>query len=271
MRAYVISLHGEDHPRNAELFQLLQRNSILPSLIQAINGKTLAAATYFSLVQCYLWSDQRLLTPSELGCALSHKRAYEEFLTTTDDCALFLEDDALLSDPACRDIMRLVRVGLHNKGYVHLGGFEGDKPRYYQHIRGVVVHNEPKAFWIPPWELSTLTGTVGYVASRWIASMLRDSLAQNQHLIDNFYYVYQRFPKFRLYYSNIVGHPPNLSASSIERERLRIRSLGGNGENIWSVTAALKRSFLYRKRRIVQTIERRAHRNHTELVFPPEN
>jgi glycosyl transferase family 25 len=271
MRAYVISLHGEDHPRNAELFQVLQRNSILPSLIRAINGKTLAAATYFSLVQCYLWSNQRLLTPSELGCALSHKKAYEELLKTPDDCALFLEDDALLSDSACRDVLHLVEVGLHNKGYVHLGGFEGDRPRCYRHIRGIVVLDEPKTFWIPPCELDTLTGTVGYVASRWIASMLRDSLAENPHIVDNFDYVYQRFPKFRLYYSNIVGHPTNFTASSIEQERLSIRSLGGNGENIWSVTAALKRSFLFRKRRVVQTIERRARRYQTQLVFTPDN
>lgn len=38
----------------------------------------------------------RVLTAGELGCALSHVRAYEQFLAGREDFALILEDDAVL-------------------------------------------------------------------------------------------------------------------------------------------------------------------------------
>lgn len=38
----------------------------------------------------------RTLTAGELGCALSHVRAYEHLLASSDDFALILEDDAVL-------------------------------------------------------------------------------------------------------------------------------------------------------------------------------
>lgn len=38
----------------------------------------------------------RVLTPGELGCALSHARAYEQVLGGEDEFALILEDDAVL-------------------------------------------------------------------------------------------------------------------------------------------------------------------------------
>ncbi|MBP6131341.1 glycosyltransferase family 25 protein [Thauera sp.] len=51
----------------------------------------------------------RVLTPGELGCAMSHVRAYEEFLGSRHDFALILEDDAVLL-PDAADLLASARM-----------------------------------------------------------------------------------------------------------------------------------------------------------------
>ncbi len=47
----------------------------------------------------------RLLTRNEIGCALSHRKAYHEIITSRFDAAIILEDDAI-PEPECLDLIR---------------------------------------------------------------------------------------------------------------------------------------------------------------------
>lgn len=66
--------------------------------IEAVSGSRLSADERTSVADERRSEKQygRVLTSGELGCAMSHVRAYEQFLCSTQEFALILEDDAVL-------------------------------------------------------------------------------------------------------------------------------------------------------------------------------
>jgi len=266
MHAYVISLHGEEDARNRALLALLERNGITSQLIEAIDGKKIEAATYFTQTQNYLWSKQRLVTPSELGCALSHKKAYEEFLRSGESAALFFEDDVILTDRACDEIHCLARLGYQEEGYVHLGGLEGAPPAHIG-IRGRLVNERPRTFKIFPYDLRLLRRTVGYLISRDIAEKCVSALNGFMQIMDDFECLTQNAGIENFYFADIVSHPPTFAVSALQDERLTLWASPAFRGNPWGVRAALARSFNVRKRRLVDAATRLFDRRLSVPVF----
>lgn len=65
------------------------------------------------VVRFRFWlANARRIIPAEVGCALSHQRAYARFLNSSAACALILEDDVLLDRPRLDAALAYARVHL---------------------------------------------------------------------------------------------------------------------------------------------------------------
>lgn len=97
----VISLpHSQD--RQAHISEQMQRLGLQYEFIEAIDGRSISeekmAALDVDVSGSPILMPTRHLTKGEIGCALSHRRAYRRIV---DDCvplACILEDDAVLTD-----------------------------------------------------------------------------------------------------------------------------------------------------------------------------
>jgi glycosyl transferase family 25 len=218
MRAYVISVKGDEDENNKRLCSLLKSHGYIVSLVEGVYGPALDAQTYFFAIQDYFGASNRLLSPSELGCTLSHKKAYDDFITTDDECALFIEDDAIIDDAALTSIAKLAHTELHRHGWVHLGGQEGLEQSFMK-VGGSIVNRDPMVFKVYREDLEWLYRTVGYVISREIAGKLSAALITHAFAIDDFVYMNKVAGINNYYFSKIIRHPANLEASAIQAER----------------------------------------------------
>jgi len=218
MNAYIISLYAKESDKNRLLFSILEKNGFKAHLINAINGPLLDAKTYFFLTQKYFKSTKKLLTPSELGCSLSHKIALEEILRAGVSSALVLEDDVILDDAACTELKKIINQNFTADGFVHLGGQEGLESNF-RNLGGIQVNDHPKVFEVNPDDLCWLHRTVGYLISSKNAEKILNLLNDHPVLIDDFSYIRIKTGISKFYFSKIVGHPSDLFSSTIEEER----------------------------------------------------
>lgn len=82
MKIYLISLE-QDIQRRTELAKRFPKTYPNMQWIQAVNGKDLSAKEYFSYAQQYFNIHQKIITPSEVGCTLSHIQALEAWQSKT--------------------------------------------------------------------------------------------------------------------------------------------------------------------------------------------
>lgn len=94
---YVISLPGS-HERQAFIFSQLERQGLLFDWLEGVNGRELRndEISRFYSEEKALSQGGRALTLGELGCALSHLKAYQSLIESDAKIALILEDDAAL-------------------------------------------------------------------------------------------------------------------------------------------------------------------------------
>src|SRR5690606_22765699 len=92
MKIYLISLE-KDIQRRIDLEKKFLKSYQSMHWIKAINGKELSAKDYFYYTQQYFNAHKKLITPSEVGCTLSHIQTLEVFLETDEEYCLILEDD----------------------------------------------------------------------------------------------------------------------------------------------------------------------------------
>jgi hypothetical protein len=145
MQVFVISLKGSQSESNRKLASMLENERFTVSVIDAVYGPELNAKDYFSAIQHYLSFRNRLITPSELGCALSRKKAYEALLRTGESHGLILEDDVILDADACANIRQIMEKMGQFDGYLHLGGMDG-LLRSFERVGGTICCEIPPVF-----------------------------------------------------------------------------------------------------------------------------
>ena len=97
---YLISLAKDTKRR--ELLQ--QKFSSYDSfkLIDAVDGRELNAREYYKIISPSFKAYGKVLSPAEVGCSLSHVKAYEAFLASEAKFALIFEDDVIGDDNAIK-------------------------------------------------------------------------------------------------------------------------------------------------------------------------
>jgi glycosyl transferase family 25 len=260
MHVYIISLHSPDHSRNARLAVLLRTSGFDVFFIEAVRGSELKAADYFALTQPYLKASKRLLSPSELGCTLSHGKVFKALLASGQRAAVVLEDDAILDEAGSAKLAALIDAGLHCDGFVHLGGQQG-LDHLFKHVRGRLIHRAPPVFEVAPDDLGFLNRTVGYVISDRVAKDISDALDVWPFAIDDFPRISKIARIDKLLFSDVVKHPIALRDSTIEAERLVNATLTGFQEmrlaaRIWREIIT---SISYRSRKLARQVKYRGY------------
>lgn len=124
MQIYVISLK-QAFNRHEFMRKQLDNQGLSYEFIEAIDGKLLALEQMNNLCDMYaVRQNPSWLTPGAIGCALSHKMAYEHVLCNSQSAALILEDDMILPlglDGILKDIESQIVPGevvlLHYKAF----------------------------------------------------------------------------------------------------------------------------------------------------------
>jgi glycosyl transferase family 25 len=223
--AYIISLHDRNTERNSRLASLLERNGHVVSFVKAIRGGEFDAYTYYAKIQFYFRLTGKLISPAELGCALSHGEAYKALCSSDEPRALILEDDAILDDEACKRLSLLLSLEIESDSFIHLGGMEGFESSL-RNARGILRYHAPRVFEIPSHDLCYIFRAVGYIVWRHAAENLTRTLLEHPFIIDDFVHFKNVSQIRRVYFAQVVRHPLDMTKSSIENERQLKHRLG---------------------------------------------
>lgn len=211
MKIYLISLE-KDIQRRIDLEKKFLKSYQSMHWIKAINGKELSAKDYFYYTQQYFNAHKKLITPSEVGCTLSHIQTLEVFLETDEEYCLILEDDVIGCDDDIDEIDKLIK-NRNLDGILLLrdqNGFGFEK-----YILGKKINSHYR---LPFFSTHHVYGTCAYVVSRHAAQIILNSHKKKFGIADIWSSIIKRtFLNF--YYYPLFIHPEDLSSSHIEKER----------------------------------------------------
>lgn len=220
MKIYLISLEQDKLRR-----EVLRENfpQMYPEMqwIKAVNGKELSAKEYFFYSQQYFNEHQKIITPSEVGCTLSHLVALEEFLQTDEKYALILEDDVIGSDDKIRALENITKF-LGSNVLLLCGGQEGLIVEKY--ILGKLLFKN--IYFIPKFSYKFLARTCCYIIDRDAAKKIITSHASNFQIADHWDKILKN-NNINFLFTEIIKHPYE-NNSSIEDERSQFYI-----ENFW--------------------------------------
>lgn len=208
---YVISLPKDVERRNRFSEQFSLKNHQF-SYIPAINGKALDTSFYFDKILPFFLMHGVLMSPSEVGCALSHLNALKKFLDSEYSHAIILEDDIEGNDKQLKIINKMVPILRNNYIFIP-GGQEGvNTSRLY----GKKIHDN--LYKIPKASHPYIRRACCYVIPKETAQKIL--LKQNKMLVIADWWDYLLTDtNIQLYYSKLLKHPIDLSNSNIQQER----------------------------------------------------
>lgn len=225
---YIVTVRRPDDPALSSLVARLASDECRPIIVPSIIGPQLSAGEYFQLLAPYYQATGRLMTPGEIGCSLGHRLAWQQIRASTEPCSVVLEDDALL-DGSFRDrVAMLMAHPVTSTAFVSFGAQEG-LDRHTHQLRGRTVPDLPDTWEVFPPDLPKLFRTAGYMISPALADRLASAADRALFVADDFRWLYCSGTVRRFVLSNVIGHPVDLSLSSIQRERQVVRKRHAHG------------------------------------------
>lgn len=216
MDIYLISLE-QDIQRRTELAKRFPETYPKMKWIKAINGKELIAKEYFYYMQDYLKKHNRMLTPGEVGCTLSHINALEQFIETEEKIALILEDDIIGNDKDIEKISAIAKQ-LDQNSILLCGGQTSNGNSHYQLGKKAYIDNVVK---LSEFSYQYVYGTCCYVLTRESALQILASHNNYLKVADNWGLFFFNMP-FQIYYTNVLHHPDDRTNSHLHSERLSL-------------------------------------------------
>lgn len=225
MKIFVISIEDENSPRLKKfLDQAFFEKGQLPVTKIGVKGGDLSAKEYFELG---VKGRSKPLSPSMVGCTLSHLAAVKEFLTTDDQYALIMEDDAILPDDLTIEKLsaELTRLKLPKNTLFSIGGIRMKECRK---VRGAILDQEflsQKILKVSPDFYQRICYAVAYIVDREIAQTLID-YHHPLRAADDWRCLTDFNETASILMTAIVDHPVILAGeqdnqlSSIEKERV---------------------------------------------------
>ncbi|NWK72818.1 glycosyltransferase family 25 protein [Acinetobacter sp. SwsAc6] len=211
MKIYLISLKHDELRRSKLSVKFLKKYKDM-QCIQAVNGKELLAKNYFFYLHQFFSKFNKIITPSELGCTLSHIKALEVFLDTEEKYCLILEDDVVGSDS---DILLLENIFSN----IDLQGIFILRDQSNFGFEKYIFGRKLKFFYeIPEFSVKFIFGACSYVVDRETAKALVDYHSKTLDIADLWYKINKKINK-KIYYYPLFIHPEDLSDSNIEEER----------------------------------------------------
>ncbi|PVU65477.1 hypothetical protein C9E85_12585 [Plesiomonas shigelloides] len=219
-KTFVISLSDAKDRRNSIATQLKKINMDF-EIVDAVDLRNETSSIVDEMLSNYEVDTLRPMTRGEIGCSLSHKKAYGKIIDSNFDFGLILEDDALINESLCSVLNDLLVNDLMESDVLILGYSKlsmSDSNLFY--IKEPIlkkIHIDGYSFG-SVWREWTC-GTVGYLLSRRAAEkMLKSPIIS---IADDWY------THKRVFNLDIIHCRPGLifedyenMSSSIESERL---------------------------------------------------
>lgn len=224
MHVLVISLPFDD-TRRKRVSDIMNELNIEYSFIDAIYGKNLSAEEKRKIsLTDFQHRENHTPTDGELGCSLSHFKAFKQFTLSGQDWVCILEDDAII-DQSFKEFISTVDESVLNKDSLYLLGGQ-DGLRY----KNKVVINLAKIKKIGGQKFGKVIfghGYVlracGYLMNYDTAQKLISRFESNFFIIDEWAYLMRQGYFANIYLADFVHHPEELSGSWLEKERKEIK------------------------------------------------
>ena len=225
MKIFIVSIEENSSPRlQKTLGQPFFKQGNVPFKKVGIKGAELTAKEYFELG---VKGRSRPLSPSMVGCTLSHLEALKEFLKTDDEYALVMEDDAIIPDDLAVENLseELARLNIPKNTLFSIGGILMKESRK---VRGAILDAEflhRKILKVSPDFYQRICYAVAYIVDREIAKTL---IAYHHPLraADDWRCLTDFSPSASILMTAVVDHPviaageQNSQLSAIEKERV---------------------------------------------------
>ena len=122
-KIYVVNLKKDKDRRKNIIIEIKKQNIKNYEIIDAINGnelnnKELDNASYKNKNLINPWNTK--MSPSQVGCALSHIKIYKKFIQTDYNLALILEDDAFFVQNFGEELKKIILESMKYKKQILL-------------------------------------------------------------------------------------------------------------------------------------------------------
>ncbi|MDO6811817.1 glycosyltransferase family 25 protein [Tenacibaculum soleae] len=210
---YLVSLDEDTQRREtlAKDFPLYYPNI---TRVSAVDGRKITAKSYYNSIIDYYRRTNKVLSPAELGCTLSHIKALKLFLNSDNEFALILEDDVIGNDKNIDDIFSLTTV-VHPNSLLICGGQEGLNARKYQFGKKSKYEGLTE---ISMFSYRHVFRTCCYLVTKNSAKAIVDYQERNLTLADK-WDVFFKDTDIKIFYKNSLSHPKDLANSHIEQDR----------------------------------------------------
>ena len=217
---YLVSLRS-DTKRREELKKRFPANYDGFVHIEAVNGRDLSAKDYYEKTINFAARNRRPMSPSELGCTLSHLKVLETFVNSGSDRALILEDDVVGTDSDIEAI-RNISHRLHEDCLFICGGQDGLRTQKYQYGEQADI---PGVYQVCKFSYRYMFRTCCYVVTKRSAQAIIDYQNATLSLADKWDEFFKG-TSIKIYYANILSHPQELGQSHIEQDRAVFQKTG---------------------------------------------
>ena len=203
---YVISLKKDEERRNSLKKQFNSYNEF--NIIDAMEGNKIDIQQYFKYLSGSLSKYNILISPNELGCTLSHIKAYEAFLATDAEYCLILEDDVVGNDELIKKAFGFVDK-IPKNSMILLGGI------YPKAWGKKVVDN---LYTVSRYSLERVWNAHAYILDRKSAENLL-YIQQETTTVADMWCILLPIKNITLYYVNLIHQNYDENPSNIEIER----------------------------------------------------
>lgn len=210
-KVYVVSM-ASNTDRRSKIQAQLSSIGLTAKFVDAVVGKDISSGEYFNLAVA---GRKRLLSPSELGCSLSHQLIYSDIIENNIESAIILEDDVLL------DVSKWAKfknITLSEDELCFLGGQEGMKR---SRLLSAVRKNSYGEY--SPLLISFFYRTCAYAISKSTAKKMSELAKEKIYLADDWPYINKACNFSKLVFAPIFSHPLDATGSLIEQERLSLK------------------------------------------------
>lgn len=212
---YYISLE-KDIGRRIEMSKKFDKEFTKMHCIEAIKGKNLPSCQYFLRMNQFFNNTKRLITPSELGCLMSHEKALQTFIDSDYKYALILEDDIIGSDSDINRI-REISINLKENFFFHCGGM--DPISCHKTMYGKKLITDDDYYLAANFSIQFLWRACSYAIDKNTAIQILKIYKKNQVVADEWKNILTK-NHTNTYLANILHHPKDLQDSNLEQERL---------------------------------------------------
>lgn len=207
VKKYLISIQGPGEKRYEQFFSQDGFDEI-EFIKYGVIGKNLSTSEYFNLA---VKNKIRTLTPSELGCTLSHLSALRDFVDSDADYAYIFEDDVV----AKKEIDFNLDLDILRDNFIlSLGGVNQS---VCHKIRGKILNEEymgEKILKVSPLYYEDIVYAMGYLLDKEAARKIILCHEVNLHVIDHWHIVLNTYPELSYYMVNLLDHPEVLSLNT---------------------------------------------------------